>query len=398
MPVGSPQQRQTSLVAAMAFFRGNLGPQADPAFNENLNPQFAPTPVLTSVTRVDRGYTDSPDSSVTTIFEDFDKPTGTSHYGFPNDASNITIRHAMCSGNPSVACPDSVPNHNSGDSYTRFGQQQAAAITWLTAGSNTFFQTNWSASGTGKDVSTQQTLDLRLSRQCATTGCGAPNPLNPAGPTDLSIRLAMGDGSLSDPVLLSTYTDLRGPVGGITNLHPILQTARISLYDFANADLTNVRGVRLVFDHTSTGAIYVANIRLSILSGLAPGAEPAASQAPGSADSSVPGTNEIITMGNKITIRALAASPALPNNQPGFEIVVTSDVPFPVRDELAVLQIDDQRFALSRYADDGDTHSLIFTLNADQFAGINSGDPVFVQYGTNESTQWFFGPLNKVVQ
>jgi hypothetical protein len=402
LPVGSPQQRQTALVAVMAFFRGNVGPQADPRFNQNLNPQFTPTPVLTSVTRVDRGYTDSPDSSVTKVFEDFDQPTGTSTYGVPNDASNITIRHAHCSGDPSIPCPDSIRNHNGSDPYGRNGQQQAAAISWTTSGSSTFFQTNWMATGTGADISGYQTLDLRLSRQCATPGsspCAMPNALNPAGPTNFSIRLAMADGSLSDPVQLSTYTDLRGPVGGAgNNLHPILQTARVSLQDFTNADLTGVRGVRLVFDGTSSGAIYVANVRLSIMTGLAPGGARPAATGDQSADSGTPGANEIITQGNKITIRAVQASGALPNNQPGFEIEVTSDVAFPVRNELAVLRINDQLFALSRYAADGDTHTLIFTLANDQFAQVNIGDRVTVQYGTDESTQWDFGPLTKVVQ
>jgi hypothetical protein len=214
----------------------------------------------------------------------------------------------------------------------------------------------------------------------------------------------MADGSLSDPVQLSTYADLRGPVGGVSgpnaNLHPILQTARISLQDFTSADLTNVRGVRLVFDGTSSGAIYVANVRLSNVTGLgSSAARPTdAARSEQSADSPPSGVHEFIAVGNKITIRAAPASKALPNNQPGFEVVVTSSVAFPVRDELAVLRIDDQMFALSRYPDDGDIHTLIFTLSSDQFAQINSGDPVTVQYGTDESTQWYFGPLNKVVQ
>jgi hypothetical protein len=409
----SPAQRKTALAAVMAFFRGNLGPNANPAFNQNFNPQFAPTTVVTDVTRVDRGYTDSPNSNITTIFEEFDKPTGINHYGFPNDSSNITIKHSVCS-DPTKSCDDSVFNHNSGDTYGRFGQQQAAAISWTTSGSDTFFQTNWTAAGTGVDIGGYQTLDLRLSRQCeppvppATTACAMPNSLNPAGPTDFSIRLAMADGSLSDPVQLSTYSDLRGPVGGLNiganPLHPILQTARIPLRDFTSADLTNLRGVRLAFDGTPTGAIYVANVRLSLLTGLALGGATVTAHngANLSAEPTPSGVNTLITQGNTLTIRAVQASTALPNNQPGFEVVVTSDVAFPVRDELAALRIADQVFTLSRYQDSGDnpgdTHTLIFTLSIDQFAQINSGDPVIVQYGADESTQWVFGPLNKVVQ
>ena len=117
---------------------------------------------------------------------------------------------------------------------------------------------------------------------------------------------------------LNSYTDLTGPVGGlfsngVPNLHPILQTARISLADFTDADLTKVRGVRLVFDDTPTGAIYVANIRLSARTRLAaesfaarasPASVPAASS-PGLAN------RETITGGNTIRIRGVAPPSAL---------------------------------------------------------------------------------------
>ena len=58
-----------------------------------------------------------------------------------------------------------------------------------------------------------------------------------------------------------------------------------------------------------------------------------------------PATN--ITEGNVITVRSVASANALAN-QPGDEIEVTSDREFPVRDELAVLRIGAQSFALSR--------------------------------------------------
>ena len=90
----------------------------------------------------------------------------------------------------------------------------------------------------------------------------------------------MADGSVSNAVPLCRYADLRGPVGGYDSYncvdtdsagkcirwadayHPILQTVRIPLAHFINADLSQVRGVRLIFDITPSGSIYVANIRL----------------------------------------------------------------------------------------------------------------------------------------
>ncbi len=377
MPVGSPQQRQTSLAGAMAFFRGNVG-AADLTFNQNFNSQYGLPDVVTSVTRVDRGFTDSPNTGVTTVFEDFDRPTGTNTYGFPNDASNITIAHG------------SVPNHNTVDPYGRAGTQRAGAISWTTSGANTFFQTNWAEVGTGRDISGFLTLDLRLSRQDSTS--------NPTGPTNLSIRLAMAGGTLSDPVQLSNYTDLRGPVGGLAGgLHPILQTARILLSDFNNVDPTQVRGVRLTFDGTPTGAIFVANIRLSTLSGS--GTASAGGDSSGGAEqppgASVSASNQAIADGNTISVRTVASASAL-GNQPAVEIQITSDTPFPVRNELAILRIGSQAIAMSRYPDTGDTHTLIFTLTPEQFALANSGDEVWVQYGMEEApVRWNFGPLDK---
>lgn len=386
MPVGSPEQRQTGLASVMAFFRGNVG-NANATFNENFNPQFQLPPVVTTVTRVDRGFTDSPNATVNTVFEDFDKPTGTNTYGFPNDASNITIAHSA------------VQNHNTVDPYFRAGTQRAGAISWTTSGPDTFFQTNWAAAGTGKDISNFLTLDLRVSRQCAAlppASCSQPNALNPAGPTNFSIQLVQADGTMSDAVQLSSYTDLRGPVGSPPPalLHPILQTARISLSDFGDIDLTQIHGVRLTFDGAATGAVFVANIRLSTMSGLVPGNNFSLDSLEASGVTP-PANNQNITEGNTLRMRSVAAASQLANAA-GVEIAVTSDTPFPVRDELAILRIGEQAIAVSRYPDTGDTHTLIFTLTVEQFASANDGDQVWVQYGMSDaSLRWSFGPLNK---
>src|SRR5262249_21220157 len=196
---GSAEERQTGLVAAMAFFRANVGPSADPTFNENFDPLFTLPPVITAITRVDRSFTPSPNSGVTTVFEDFDQPTGINTHGVPNNASIVTITH------------DVVPNHDP-------VAQRAGVISWSTAAEDVYFQSNWTGAGNGMDISGFQTLDFRMSRQ--------QNPFlnpDPNTPSDFLIRLALADGSFSQPVQLSTYADLRGPVGGDFpgNFHPI---------------------------------------------------------------------------------------------------------------------------------------------------------------------------------
>src|SRR5262249_392031 len=135
-----------------------------------------------------------------------------------------------------------VPNHSA--------QQRAAHVEWNGAGSSTFFQSNWTAPGSGKDVSGNKTLDFRLSRQCGEAPlCTKPDQFCNFE-TNFPIRLVGKNGELSNAVLLRNYASLTGPVGGLVRTvgstpHPILETVRIPLSDFGNASLLqNLRGVR----------------------------------------------------------------------------------------------------------------------------------------------------------
>ncbi len=385
---GSESQRQTGLASVLAFFRGNIGQSADRTFNQNFDPQFELPSVVTSVTRVDRGYTPTPNTAFTTVFEDFERPTGTNTYGFPNEASNITIVHGL------------VPRHDP--------IQRAGIISWTTPGSETYFQTNWEEGGRGRDASGNYSLDLRVSRRLAPS----LNP-DPNIPTDFSIQLVMADGSLSSSLKLSTYLargnqDLRGPVGGAFagNLHPILQTVRIPLTEFANANLNQVRGVRLTFDETPTGAIYVANIRLSatstqppigFLAGLLEGSSGGESLLLGITTAQV---NNMNANHEARIVRIMRGgnSAAVGQNSAGeVEIEVVSEQPFPVRNELVSLRIGEQSFVLSRYPDDGDTSRLIFSLSEEEFEEIPNGAAVFVEYGPDAGadSRWNAGQLDE---
>ncbi|HEX8492476.1 MAG TPA: SBBP repeat-containing protein [Pyrinomonadaceae bacterium] len=248
--VGSANQQQIGLASVVAFFRANVGVSADPSLRQNFDPLYDLPATVTSITRVDRGFTPSPNSSVTTVFEDFDKATGINTYGFANDVtSGVSVNHGA----------DVVPNHDA--SLT------AAIVSWTapSSGDAPYFQTNWTEAGKGSDISNYQTLDIRISRQFNAVQ-------NPSTGTTFSIQLVMANGSVSDLVGLCKYAELTGPVGGRGGVggtpeyggrHPILQTVRIPLADFANVDMYQVRGVRFVFDGTPTGAIFLANIRLS---------------------------------------------------------------------------------------------------------------------------------------
>lgn len=79
------------------------------------------------------------------------------------------------------------------------------------------------------------------------------------------------------------------------------------------------------------------------------------------------------------------------------EIEVHSTKPFPVRALPPVLKIGDKRFRMSRPPKDGSLHTLVFSLNASEFAQLHDGDPVVVLYGAAESPgeRWNFGRLDK---
>ena len=137
----------------------------------------------------------------------------------------------------------------------------AGLITWSSPSCGTYLQTNWRNPDTGDNIGGYQTLDFRVSRK--------DDPLNSAASTNFQIQLIAANGNPTGAAVpLNNYISLTGPVGTQDiipgdGLHPILQTVRIPLTDFTNANLSQIRGVRFVFSDTGSGSIYITNVRLS---------------------------------------------------------------------------------------------------------------------------------------
>ena len=120
------------------------------------------------------------------------------------------------------------------------------------------------------DLSEFKTLDFRIDRETP-----VQTNLNPAGPTNFHVQLVAADGTLSTRVAVSRFIELVGPFGtpdaDLTFINPVfpdgyhlnMQTARIHFNAFQVADLRRTRGIRLTFDDTPTGKIYVTNFRAS---------------------------------------------------------------------------------------------------------------------------------------
>ena len=403
---GSPAQRLTALSSVPALMRGNVGTAADPTLNRNFNTLFSLPPTVVNEasaavaypTRVDRGYNPSANSlpliGFTWVFEDFDRASGTNTYGVPNIDRNVTV------------------DHDTMQAFTERHDpvQRVGRVVWdrTAAGAPAdpeqfYFQTNWTdINAPGNDVTSYKTLDFRISRRS--------DPLNPVGPTDFSIRLVGANGILTRPVLLSSFSDLRGPVGSdypttqglASGLHPILQTVRIPLDRFGNFAFVGpqLRGVRFIFDQTNKGAIFLGNVRLikTFGSGVPtypPAAAGVATAAAVEAPSSSPGGALVIVhTGSVVRIQAFSSLAAL-GGAPGVEIELLSQDGFPVRNQNAILKIGTQvQAGNGRYP--GTTKRLVFSLTQSQFGQTYTGDKVTVQYGTVQSNEaWDCGTLDK---
>ena len=365
--LGSADQRAVSSASFLAFMRGNVGPGADPAFNENFDPQFALPAVVANVTRVDRGYTDSPSTAVTTVFDDF--PAAATNT-YTAGGAQFTI--------------GGVSQHD--------GSQRAAAVSWNNPGVNVFFQ---SAAAAPVDLSALRTLEFRVSRQCHDLACHNAGP-GWHGTTNFSVQLVTGAGQASSRVQLQDYLSLTGPVGSLTEFagtlaHPILMTARIPLGAFAGANLSQVRAVRFVFDDTNADEIYIANIRASSLGAAAPLtlADAPIADDPGFPSDTTPDQNAVSS------IAAIPSSPAV-GNQSAIEMTLNSNRPFLPAGEILVLRIGDQAFDVSRYSTDGSTNRITFALTQAEFASLKQGDQISIQYGDGGNGKtWKFGGVDK---
>jgi hypothetical protein len=394
---GSASQQLVAISSVLAFFRGNVGPDADATFNQNLNPPFGIPAQVNGVaypTRVDRGY--SPPGA----FARFDDFTFQGHNSqdptIPHVLSNIFVSYAPVPDHD----PDSLP----------FAPQISWPRIGMAGNANTYFQTNWTPNGKpGKDIRNYLTLDIRVSR--------ASDATNPPGTTDFSIRLVGANGVMTRPVLLSTYIDpnfagragnqsnLTGPVGNTVELHPILQTVRIPVTAFGNFAFIGpqVQGVRLIFDQTATGSIYIGDIRLTAQIGGGAAAyppipaPPAPAQPPGGSSSAAP----IEYSASIISITQVFNAPEL-NGADGYRILIqSSSGGFPARDEGLVMIIGDgtappltnaQTFTAGY--DPLIAGQRIFTLTTSQFQGLSSGKRVIVQFGEGTALEyWNCGTL-----
>jgi len=162
--------------------------------------------------------------------------------------------------------------------------------------------------------------------------------------------------------------------------------------------------VRLIFDQTPTGAIYVTNVRLSSQIGggaatyppIPPPAAPV-TPPPAPASSAAP----IEYPASIVSINQVTNAPEL-NGADGYRILIqSSSGGFPARDEGLVMIIGDGAAPLLTNAqtftagyDPLIAGQRVFTLTTSQFQGLSSGKRVIVQFGQGPPLEyWNCGTL-----
>ncbi len=399
---GSARQQTTGSASILALIRGAVrsseGDDESSRFLTNFDPQFQLPAVVTNAARIQRGFIASPNSDVTQALEDFEQPTGTSQFGVPNQASNVTVEHV---GVIEHGIPFSARDAR-GVRVPLPAFVRAGRITWQRAGADVFFQINFADAGSGLDFSEFATLDFRVDRETP-----ARTPLNPAGPSNFHIQLVAADGTLSAPVAASDFIALVGPFGtpdaDLTFISPAfpdgfhvnLPTARIPIEAFRSGNLSQTRGIRLTFDDTPSGKIYVTNFRgsqqgRSFSSGID---SPDATTAAVDSIFNAPTFNgRIIEHGNEIKdvqfVPPAGVGAAATNGSGTVRFEVSSETPIPVGDELPIMSIGSVQCGDGSYLD-GSTQRMMFECPAQ---GLADGAQIIVR--GNARTIWKFGTFS----
>ncbi|NPD67474.1 hypothetical protein HN018_08010 [Lichenicola cladoniae] len=396
----STAQQTASTYAMMAMFRAYVGPNANPYWAGLLNPAFALPKPLAAVTSFERASSDSANLGETLPLDDFNTP-GTSAAGFPDVISGATVSFGL------------VPNHDT--------TLQAAQINWTRPVANgvaPYAEINFASSGNGYDLlSSYKTLEFRIAQHCVTAAgvtftCAAPDPLNTAAATDLSVAFVRPDGTLTRSLPLSAFANVHAPVGGFgQNLHPILQTVRLPGVLFADYPGEMVRGVRFIFDRSTSGAIWVTNVRVAknldaLLPFSASGggftlasdrhsyqtSAASAAALPALAAGRIASIRRAASETSSVAGRVAATDVATAATD--VEIEVASSQPIPVRDALLTLDVGGTPLTQSRFTSDGTTSHAVFTMPRAQFDALHDGAALTLVDGAESQG---FGSLDKSV-
>jgi dienelactone hydrolase len=439
---GSESQRLTALYPVTAFFRTHLGNDPIDVFGNLFDPGYQLPDKLTAVTRFRRTYTENVARKGSLVLDDFVRTIGAGETKIGNSVGGLKY-----------FAQGSVAEH---EPASQFGVLAWDTTVLRSKGAMPFYQASATLPGAGLSVSKYETLEFRLGLACkgyadgASFGCEADPALNPSGSTDFSVVIVGADGFTSEAVPLSRYARPLAPVGLsygpiIINQepkvmssilpgnqpsdfptgsgHPVLETVRIPLADFALPKGARVRGARLIFNREAIGAIYLGNMRFTrgletgtdtgpgpipipFLTTDAPAALPTSATvmrrpAPrliggGQVTRILREKRTVVNASQSISLARMAAPPALPAPRD----VVTLSLAVPERlvigDALLTLRIGDQAFQLGQVvpAPNGGLKAARFILSPEAFAALPQGAAMVLENGAQ---RFDLGPLDKAM-
>ena len=444
---GSEAQRVTALYPVTAFFRANLGSDPVAVFGQVLDPAYRLPGRLTKVSRYRRTFADNVARKGSIVLDDFVRSIGSGETGLGNQTGGL---------NYFAQTP--LFEH---DPAAQFGVLGWDTTVQRSKGGTPFYQASAAVPGSGVAIGAFDTLEFRIGLACqgyadgGSYGCQADTTINPSGSTDFSIALVSPDGFMTQPVSLSRYAKPLAPVGlgygGIIIIdnpqpkladtilpgnepppgpsgsgHPVLQTVRIPLGDFALPKGARIRGVRLIFNRAAKGAIYLANVRFSRP------LDPAKDQGPGpipfplsavEGDGIAPAQAAMPAVSRALAARRIAgghvtrillekrqiisAAQAVPSGRmakatlwPAQRNVVTLSIAVPeplvIGGSLLTLHIGDQAFRLGQVLS-GPTQgqkAARFVLTPEAFAALPQGATMTLENGAQV---FDLGPLDKAL-
>lgn len=384
----SKEQQTIALQSMSGFFRAHVGLEANPQLAQQFDPAFELPTTLTKASAIDRDFIPAFELGKTMRVDDFTQATGKNPNGPTNVAAGIKVVH------------------------DNFAEPPVAKITWEQDGEDRYFQMNFADTGKSWDVSSFDTLDLRVGRQLNDPAKDLQSHVS------FGIALVDDKDVLSSTLDLATYSRLLGPPNDNVELS---QTARLPLGDFSGIDLKRVRAVRLIFNHTKKASIRLAQVRFGVSTEkitTLPTAQPLALLGDLTSLVSVFDT-AFLDLPNRAsamsTVNPVAAGHlrvgslatagfAKPENvaakgsahwlrsrnvissrqlggEPAVEISVRSNSGFPVQNALPVLRIGNEHFVVSRYSSSGQTQTLVFSVPRSSYSQLTNRSKAQVQYG-----------------
>lgn len=398
--IESAEQKSIAMQSMTGFFRAHVGSEADPRQAELFDPAFALPAALTKEGMIDREFIPSLELRKARRVDDFTEATGKNVNGPANVAAGVNVSH------------------------NKFAEPPIARISWQQTGDDRYFQSNFAETNESWDVSEFDFLDFRVGRVLHDAAQELKEPVN------FSVALVDQSDRVSSILSLSDYTQLLGPPNDTVEL---TQTVRIPLKEFA-IDLTQVRGVRFIFNQTPKAEIRLAQIRFGVGSGnVSPLASSASSlfEAVSSKlgewmEALKPATSvEKVRAGHlRLSKNLMArwtgresesfeASPLMSGTAEwvrhrsvsgsqqlkgadAVELSVRTPNGFPVMDEVPVLRVGDQLFPVSRYPSSGHIHTLIFSVPRESYDVLASGEAARIQYGLSQPKRvWNLPAFNK---